>query len=351
VTRARAHEQRALRVLLVDDSVTSRAHLAAILEDAPGLRIVGQARDGEDGLRQALRLQPDVIVLDLQMPRIDGFTFLRLLMPLRPTPVVVVSSLRQRSDVFKALELGALDFVAKPSGSAASLEAFREELLQKCATVRALRLANLAARRAPPMARPAPHAPARVVAVGASTGGPQALQQLLAALSADAPLAVLIAQHMPERFTTTFAERLARTTGWSAREAADGDLVAAGRALVAPGGRHLEVVRDEEGELRARVRQREESAYRYTPSIDRLLASAADALGRRACGVILTGMGQDGREGIQAVKRAGGLTLAESEDSAVVYGMPQAAAATGAVDEVLDLRSIAARLLRFARES
>jgi two-component system chemotaxis response regulator CheB len=337
-------------VLLVDDSVTTRAHLAALLEDAPGLQIVGQARDGEEGLREALRLRPDVIVLDLQMPRMDGFTFLRLLMPQRPTPVVVVSSLKQRSEVFKALELGALDFVAKPAGTAASLEQFREELLQKCATVRALRMDNLTARRPLPPALAAPHEPSRVAAVGASTGGPQALQQLLAALPADLPLALLIAQHMPEKFTATFAQRLARTTGWNAREAADGDLLAPGLALVAPGGRHLEVVRDDE-ELRARILPREEGAARYTPSIDRLLTSAAAALEGRLCGVVLTGMGQDGREGIQAVKRAGGLTLAESEDSAVVYGMPQVAQATGAVDEVLDLRSLAARLARFARES
>jgi len=340
-----------VRMLLVDDSVTSRAHLAAILEDAPGLQIVGQARDGEEGLREALRLQPDVIVLDLQMPRMDGFTFLRLLMPRRPTPVVVVSSLNQRTDVFKALELGALDFVAKPSGSAASLETFREELLQKCATVQALRMDNLAARRPLPAAPVAPREPLRVAAIGASTGGPQALQQLLAALPADTPRALVIAQHMPEKFTFTFAQRLARTTGWNAREAVEGDLLAPGLALVAPGGKHLEVGRDDEGELRARVLPRDEATYRYTPSIDRLLRSAATALGSRVCGVVLTGMGQDGREGIQLVKRAGGLTLAESEDSAVVYGMPQVAAATGAVDEVLHLRAVAGRLLRFARET
>jgi two-component system chemotaxis response regulator CheB len=338
-------------VLLVDDSVTIRAHLAAILEDAPGLEIVGQARDGEEGLREALRLKPDVVVLDLQMPRMDGFTFLRLLMPRLPTPVVVVSSLKQRSDVFRALELGALDFVAKPTGAAASLEGFREEILEKCASVRALRMDNLAAQRPLPVTPAPPAEPLRVVAVGASTGGPQALQQLLAALPSDAPLALVIAQHMPERFTATFAGRLARTTTWDAREAVDGDRLAAGLALIAPGGKHLEVVRDEDGDLRARVLPRQDAVYRYTPSIDRLLSSAAAAHGRRVCGVILTGMGQDGREGIQAVKRAGGLTLAEAEDSAVIYGMPQVAVATGKVDEVLDLRSVATRLLRFARET
>jgi two-component system chemotaxis response regulator CheB len=342
---------RAVRVLLVDDSATSRAHLAAILEDAPGIQIVGQAVDGEEGLRQVMKLQPDVIVLDLQMPRMDGFTFLRLLMPRRPTPVVVVSSLTRRSDVFRALELGALDFVAKPSGTAASLEAFREEVLQKCATVQALRLENLAARRPMPIVSAPPEVAPRVVAIGASTGGPQALHQLLAALPGDAPLAVLVAQHMPERFTGTFADRLSRTTSFSAKEAAEGDRVAAGRILVAPGGRHLELMRDDEGALRTRIVAAEERGRRYTPSIDRLFTSVAEACGPDACGLVLTGMGNDGREGVQAIKRAGGLTLAESAETAVVYGMPQAAIDTGAVDEVLALGAIAERLLRFARES
>jgi two-component system, chemotaxis family, protein-glutamate methylesterase/glutaminase len=342
---------REVRVLLVDDSATSRAHLSSILEDAAGIQIVGQASDGEEGLQLALKLQPDVIVLDLQMPRMDGFTFLRLLMPRRPTPVVVVSSQARRTDVFRALELGALDFVAKPSGTAASLEAFREEVLRKCATVLALRLENLTARRPMPVVAAEPEAEVRVVAVGASTGGPQALSQLVQAIPGDAPLALVVAQHMPERFTATFAQRLARTGAFSAKEAEDGDRVAVGRILVAPGGRHMEVIREDEGTLRTRILPGEGATSRYTPSIDRLFASVAAACGRSACGVVLTGMGNDGREGVQAIRRGGGLTLAESEDTAVVYGMPQVAAETGAVDEVLALGAIAERLVRFGRES
>lgn len=351
MTQRPAPPARAVRVLLVDDSATSRAHLASILADAPGIHIVGQACDGEEGLREATRLRPDVIVLDLQMPRVDGFTFLRLLMPRRPTPVVVVSSQAHRSDVFRALELGALDFVAKPAGTAASLEAFREEILQKCATVRALRLENLAARRPMPVVAVPRDIPPRVVAIGASTGGPQALHQLLAAIPGEAPLAILVAQHMPERFTATFADRLARVTAFTAKEAEEGDMVAAGRILVAPGGRHMELARDDEGALRTRIRPARGGTTRYTPSIDRLFASVAEACGPTACGVVLTGMGNDGRDGIQAIRRGGGLTLAESADTAVVYGMPQAAVETGAVDEVLALGAVADRLVRFARES
>lgn len=342
---------RAIRVLLVDDSASSRAHLATILEDAPGIQIVGQASDGEEGLDAVMKLLPDVVVLDLQMPRMDGFTFLRLLMPRRPMPVVVVSSQARRTDVFRALELGALDFVAKPSGTAASLEAFREEILQKCATVRALRLENLAARRPITVVPAAPEPSTRVVAIGASTGGPQALSQLVARIPGDACLALVIAQHMPERFTSTFAQRLARLGAFAAKEAEEGDRVTAGRILLAPGGHHLEVVREDEGTLRAHVIPGDGSFGRYTPSIDRLLRSVAAACGPSACGVVLTGMGNDGREGIRAIYEAGGLTLAESEETAVVYGMPQSAQETGAVDEVLGLGAIADRLLRFARES
>jgi len=343
---------REVRVLLVDDSATSRAHLSSILEDAAGIQIVGQASDGEEGLQQALRLQPDVIVLDLQMPRMDGFTFLRLLMPRRPTPVVVVSSQARRTDVFRALELGALDFVAKPTGTAASLEAFREEILRKCSTVRALRLENLAARRPMPVVAVEPDIAPRVVAIGASTGGPQALSQLVQALPGDAPIALVIAQHMPEKFTSTFAQRLARTGAFTAKEAEEGDRVAVGRILVAPGGRHMEIMREDEGTLRIRILPPEGGGTaRYTPSIDRLFVSVAAACGPNACGVVLTGMGNDGREGVRAIRAGGGLTLAESEDTAVVYGMPQAAADSGAVQEVLDLGAIADRLARFGRES
>jgi two-component system chemotaxis response regulator CheB len=342
---------RPVRVLLVDDSAVSRAHLSSILQDAPGFHIVGEARDGEQGLELVATLQPDVIVLDLEMPRMDGFTFLRLLMPRSPTPVVVVSSQTRRSEVFRALELGALDFVAKPTGSAASIEAFRDEILQKCATVRALRMDNLAARRQVPVAAVSREAPLRVVAIGASTGGPQALHQLLAGIPGGTPLAILVAQHMPERFTGTFADRLARATAFHAKEAEDGELVAAGHILVAPGRRHMELWRDDDGALRVRVLGAQGGTDRYSPSIDRLFASVAAVCGPSACGVVLTGMGSDGREGVQAIKRGGGLTLAESEDTAVIYGMPQAAIETGAVDEELALGAVAARLVRFAQGS
>lgn len=352
MTRVPGAAEAPIRVLLVDDSATSRAALGRILRTACNAVVVGVAANGEEALGEALRLSPDLIFLDLEMPRMDGFTFLRLLMGTRPTPVVVVSAQARRSDVFKALELGALDFVAKPEDGA--LESLRAALVEKCQLLRALRIENLAAGEAPAAPR-APAAslaePAVVVALGASTGGPQAIQRLLAALPGSLPAGLVVAQHMPEKFTSAFAERLARTTAFSVQEARDGDVVAAGRVLVAPGGRMLEVVRDRGGTLRAAVLLPEPSAPRqYCPSVDRLFESIARAVGRRACAVVLTGMGHDGRAGAAAVKRAGGLTLAESSESAVVYGMPLAAVESGAVDEVLPLSALAERIVRFGGE-
>ena len=346
------HWAKPTRVLLVDDSDASRSAVGRILEGGSGIVIVGVARDGEEALREVLRLQPDLVFLDLQMPRMDGFTFLRLLMARRPTPVVVVSSQSHRADVFKALELGALDFVAKPEGGA-SFDGIAGALLEKCELLRALRPQNLGQPR-PQGARPLAGATLdepRVVAVGASTGGPQAIGRLLSQLPRDVSLAFVVAQHMPDKFTAAFAERLGRATGLSAQEAGDGDVLAEGRVLVAPGGHHLEVRRRRDGTLCTAVADPEPGERRgHCPSVDRLFRSVAETVGARACGVILTGMGRDGREGVRALKARGGLTLAESQETAVVYGMPQAAAETGALDELLPLDGLAERILRFARE-
>jgi len=338
------------RVFLVDDSDASRAAIGRILEAAGGVVIAGAARDGEEALRDVLRLDPDIVFLDLQMPRMDGFTFLRLLMARRPTPVVVVSSRSRRNDAFKALELGALDFVAKPERGA-SYETIAAALLEKCELLRGLRRENLGPGGGVARASLADLAePERLVAIGASTGGPQALQHLLSALPGDLPVGFLVAQHMPERFTSAFAERIARTSRFSAQEAADGDVIAAGRVLVGAGGQHLEVLRDADGTLRAAVLPPSPGDLdKPCPSVDRLFASVARALGPRACGVILTGMGQDGREGVSSIKAAGGLTLGESKETAVVYGMPQAAAESGALDEQLPLDGLAERIVRFGR--
>ncbi|BDG06938.1 chemotaxis-specific protein-glutamate methyltransferase CheB [Anaeromyxobacter paludicola] len=364
--------------MVVDDSTSMRRTISDMLSYERGVQVVGRESYGEEALKEAFEIKPDAICLDLQMPRLDGFTFLRLLMSRQPTPVIVISSNSRKSDVFKALELGALDFIAKPEGPDADLTAIRDDLLEKIGTVRALQIGNLdqSARSAAPTARadhldqsarpppaseparerpaarraPAPRAPEpmRLLVIGASTGGPPALQRLLTALPGDLPLAVVVGQHMPERFTAAFAERLGRTSSFSVSEAADRDVVAPGRVLVAPGGKHLQLLRDPSGEIRCAVLDAARvPGRRYCPSVDLILESAARVLGERVAGVILTGMGNDGRKGIEAVKAAGGLTIAESEETAVVYGMPKEAVASGCVDEILPLGAIAGRLVRF----
>ncbi len=343
---------RPIRVMVVDDSGPNRRALASILAAQPDVQVVAEASDGEHGLREALRVRPDVICLDLAMPRMDGFTFLRLLMARQPTPVIVVSSFSRKVDVFKALELGALDFIAKPDGGPGRLGRIRDELVQKVRTVRALRMDTLERRAhdatAVPRAAPVPHGILRVTCLGASTGGPPALQRILTDLPGNLPMAVLVAQHMPERFTRAFAERMARLADFRVVEAEDGQPLAAGRAYVAPGGRHLLLERSRSGGTRLRVTEPRPGERRYCPSIDLLFESAAGILGERVCGVVLTGMGSDGRDGLGRIKQAGGLTLAESRETAVVYGMPGEAVAAGGVDEVLPLEAIAARLVRFA---
>jgi two-component system chemotaxis response regulator CheB len=374
----------ALRVLVVDDSPANQDAITQMLSGDPEVEVVGCAGDGEDALRQALALKPSCICLDLQMPRMDGFTFLRLLMARQPTPVVVVSSNSRKQEVFKALELGALEFVAKPDphGEITDLEVIREDLLRKIGAIRRLRtlppeqLVITDARRPEPADRAEPPAraesvapaadaprlarrrsrgaPARLIVIGASTGGPPAVARLLAAMPRGLPIAYAVAQHMPERFTTTFAERLARSTGLDVREAADGDEFVQGRVLVAPGGKHLKVVPSSAAGV-ARIRASvvdpdPRDGRRYCPSVDLLFESAAEAMGDRVCAVVLTGMGSDGRDGIARVKEAGGLALAESQESAVVFGMPKQAVGTGKVDEVLSLEDIATRLRRFAEQ-
>ncbi len=341
--------QHPIRVLVVDDSAFSRTTITQILESSPLIQVVGTARDGEEALKKAVALTPDLITLDLEMPRMDGFTFLRLVISHRPTPVIVISSLSGDQDVFKALELGAVDFVAKPAARPGpELEGIAQSLLSKVHAVRQLRMDKLIDRQtlqgATPDSdlQPAVSAKHRAVAVGASTGGPSALLQLFASFAKPLSCPVLIAQHMPEGFTRGFAERLNRLTVFSAREAQGGEELYAGEILVAPGGQHLEL-EIVSGRVLTRVVP-QVRLDRFAPSVDRLFKSAAKHFGSRALGVILTGMGDDGRRGALAIKEAGGGVIAESEETAVIFGMPQRAIRAGAVDSILPLGDIGAAI-------
>ncbi len=340
----------ALRVLVIDDSAFSRQTITRMLERSPLVEVVGVARDGEEALRKTLELGPDLITLDLEMPRMDGFTFLRLVMSKAPTRVMVISSRFAEGDVFKALELGAVDFIAKPNARATfELEQIEAELILKVHAMRELRIEKVSERikSAPPVVvggMADPNALAPVVVVGSSTGGPAALMQIFGAFTDVPECAFLVAQHMPAGFTRGFAERLNRLTPFNVKEACGGDLPRAGTVLIAPGGSHMEL--DTRGSAHTIRLDANAGAERYVPSVDRLFTSAAKAYGEDLLGIVLTGMGDDGAKGACQVKQAGGRVIAESEETAVIYGMPKQVVNLGVADEILPLHEIPAAVQR-----
>lgn len=341
-----------LRILVVDDSAYSRRSISKMLEGMPGVEVVGYAVDGEEGIRQAISLKPDLVTLDLEMPRMDGFTLLRILTNRFSLPVLVISAQSDADKVFRALEMGALDFVAKPiQGNARELQSIEQDLRWKVKQVMVSLLSKKARQSAPlpvqetlgKSARTVATRSVELVAIASSTGGPPALQSIFSSFDQSYPFAVVVAQHMPHGFTRAFADRLNRTSPFTVREARDGDLVESGLALIAPGGSNL-ILEGIGAEVRARVKP-PEASDRYVPSADVLFASCAPLYGSRMLAVVLTGMGNDGSKGVVEVKERGGQVLAESEDSAVVYGMPREAVATGCVDRVVPLPGISQAIL------
>jgi two-component system, chemotaxis family, protein-glutamate methylesterase/glutaminase len=336
-----------LRVLVVDDSAFNRRSIVEILSTSPDIEIVGRAADGEEALRLVGSLDPHVITLDLEMPKMDGFTFLRILMSRTPVPVIVISSYSQKENVFKALELGALDFVAKPDRYIdPNLAGVREELLRKVGLARNVR-APTGPRRIvePPTPAPArPRAPAggapsKIIAIAASTGGPSALLELFSRIPQNYPHGVVVAQHMPETFTRTFAERLDKRSALRVSEAKEFDSLEAGTAFVCPGRQCLEVELGAQG-YRLRLRPPTPDD-RYVPSADALLKSVAKVAGSRTVAVVLTGMGDDGARGAKSVVDAGGAVVVESEATAVVYGMPGAVVRAKLAQKSLPLPQLA----------
>lgn len=339
-----------LRAVVVDDSAYNRQTLTRLLEETGEIKVVATAHDGEDAVKRILEHRPDVVTLDLEMPVMDGFALLRWLQANRPTPVVVVSSRDSDRSVFRALEFGAVDFVAKPSAKASPrLAEIRDELVRKVRAAAAVGADKI--RKRPDdldvanRAEPAPPEPPvgsgafSLLVLGASTGGPPAIQAILKSLRR-LPVPIVIAQHMPPVFTRLFAERLHGTSGWRVKEAEAGEPIEAGTVYVAPGGVQLELAPFDADRWRVRLEPRRDGEL-YTPSVDRLFVSAARICGARLLAVLLTGMGDDGKAGMREVKARGGRTLAESEETAVVYGMPGEAARAGLVDRILPLHSIA----------
>ena len=335
-----------VRALVIDDSAYNRVTLARMLESHSQIKVVGTAVNGEDGIKQVMKVRPDVITLDLEMPIMDGFAFLRWLMANLPTAVIAVSSRSSDRSVFKALELGAIDFIAKPGGRVSPrLEEIQKDLIAKVLQVVDLRMDNLKRRiqeeeAASQSAGPAFETCAKgieLIAIGCSTGGPPALQHLFQHLTL-LPVPIVVAQHMPPTFTRLFADRVNRLSPYNVKEASDGDMLQPGCAYVAPGGMQTEVRKLPDG-LQVRVYPGGLSDL-YAPSVDRLFASASDACANRMVAVIMTGMGDDGAESIRKVHERGGKTIAESAETAIIFGMPGEAIKTGAVDEVVPLHDI-----------
>jgi two-component system chemotaxis response regulator CheB len=342
------------KIVVVDDSAFSRRTITKMLESLPNVDVVGYAVNGEEGIQKVIALKPDLVTLDLEMPKMDGFTLLRILTTRFSLPVIVVSALSGADKVFKALELGALDFVSKPTGSASvDLLSISEDLQKKVFQILAMKREGISGSR---LSVSIPESlqgsgvsssgragaglkhPIDIVAIGSSTGGPPALQQIFSNFSQKYPFAIVVAQHMPSGFTRAFAERLNRSSVFDVKEAEDGDLVLPGRILIAPGGRNL-VFEVCGGQVTARVVPPEETD-RYVPSVDIMFESCSGIYKKRVAAVVLTGMGNDGSKGLRAIKDQGGYVIAESEETAVVYGMPREAVATGLVDRVVPLHRV-----------
>ena len=346
-----------IRVLVVDDSALVRSLLTEIINRQADMVCVGAANDPLIAREMIRELNPDVLTLDVEMPRMDGIDFLGRLMRLRPMPVVMVSTLTaQGAEVtLRALELGAIDFVAKPRiGLASGLNALGSEIVEKVrvAAVAKFRRAPLvipggaAGSPAPAMPRPAALlgriSTEKLICIGASTGGTEAIREILVAMPADAP-GIVITQHMPPGFTTSFAARLNGLCRITVKEASHGERILPGHAYIAPGGRQFSIGRS--GANYVAAVDDAPPVNRHKPSVEVLFLSAAEAVGRNAYGIMLTGMGNDGARAMREMRDKGSYNYAQDENSCVVFGMPKEAIAHGAVDEVLPLTQIAPALL------
>jgi len=340
-----------VRVLVVDDSALMRKLIPAILARDPSIEVVGTAMDGAFALKKIEELRPDVVTLDLEMPRMDGMETLRLIMQRAPLPVILFSTHSKEGAycTFKALALGAIDFVAKPKDAAAGhLDVIADQLIEK---IKVAKRAGRSKPAAPVIADvPSPKKgsraalpPNRLIAIGVSTGGPNALQFLLSQIPAEFPASTVVVQHMPEGFTEMFARRLDECCAIDVQEAKSGDLLVAGRVLICPGNRHIMVRRMPRGDMA--VLSDGPAVNGHRPSADVLFHSVAQEFGLTAVGLIMTGMGEDGAEGLGAIKSAGGMTLAQSEDTCVVSSMPHAAIQKGHVAKVVPLDGLGAYLV------
>jgi len=332
-----------IRVLVVDDSAFMRYTVSHHLSAQEDMEVVGLASDGLEGVTMVEALRPDVVTLDVEMPRLDGLGALRQIMDKNPTPVVMMSSLTKEGAAVtvEALTLGAVDFVTKP-GQSTSVHQVLGELCEKVrlaarARVRTMQPSSLLQRRLAPASD---RLPDNLVLIGSSTGGPGALREVVTRFPADLNAAVLIVQHMPPNFTRSLAERLDELSALPTKEAEQGDRLQTGQVLLAPGGYHLTLTRSGEVQL-----NKGPAVNGVRPAVDVTMMSAVGVFGSRILAVILTGMGHDGRDGVRAVKAAGGRAIAQDEATCIVYGMPRSVVEAGLADKVLPLEAIAGEVV------
>lgn len=351
------------RVFIADDSAFIRQSLKRILSKK-GIEIFGTARDGEETVSKVLQLNPDVLLLDLEMPKLDGFSVIRILMKIFPLPIIVFSSKSSAENIFRAMELGAVDFIPKPIARAsekiyeaeeeivrriqwASLTNIKKKLMNHTFIDLKAKEGLVLIPKVKPIYPPEEYRPpSKIVMVGASTGGPTEITQLLSQLSAGLDIAILVAQHMPYGFTKPFAERLNKYSSFNVKEGESRELIKRGNVYITPGGYHMEVFMVE-NRYRLRLLRRGDDD-KYVPSIDVLFKSGAKTFGNRAMGILLTGMGNDGIEGMRAIREMGGVTIAESEETSILYGMPKGAYEKNVAQMILPLYEIPSAIIKWA---
>lgn len=340
-----------IRVLVIDDSALIRQMLTEILNSRDDIEVVGTAADPFIAREKIKQLSPDVLTLDIEMPKMTGLQFLQNLMRLRPMPVIMVSTLTERGapETLEALELGAVDYICKPKAKTETkLRIFADDLVDKVRVASTARIRPFELSKVSRQVVDKATSFARVIAIGSSTGGTEAIKELLSSVPANCP-PILITQHIPKVFSTSFSERLDRCLPMEVFEAQEGMIIRPGCVYIAPGDYHLTI--DKSGTKMVCKIIQTEKINRHRPAVDVMFDSIIEAYGSKVVGIILTGMGNDGAAGMVKLKQAGAITYAQDEATSVVWGMPQAAFNTGAVDEVLPLQKIAAKMLSSAQKA
>ncbi|MFW6113333.1 MAG: protein-glutamate methylesterase/protein-glutamine glutaminase [Actinomycetota bacterium] len=340
-----------IRVLIVDDSALVRKLLSDVISSDPGMEVVGTASNGVEAIKTVPKVRPDVVTMDIHMPEMDGLSALEYIMRKNPLPVVMLSALAQKgaASTLKALELGAVDFITKPSHFPSAIREISEEVILKVRTAAQARKSIMLGRPRKPArgglsAREVTSPEKNLVIIGASAGGPKALSGIMPLFPEDTPAAVIIVQHMPGIFTRSFAERLSNNCKLPVKEAEEDDGLTPGRILIAPGGKDLIVSREGQGEGWVQLMNCRNKGG-ASPRIDTTMITAAEAYGSSSIGVIMTGMGSDGARGIERIKTIKGNTIAQSEESCLVFGMPKVAIEGGFIDWVVPLEKIPEKVL------